>query len=114
MGGKGCSPATPAAEGVNGFEHKAVGGSKGVCPFGHRRLNSLREGEAASLSERWKGESEAVPPPRAHRGDGWSEDGWGTPRDRTHPKIEYNSYQEVVAYSTQLLFPNQFEKDASR
>jgi hypothetical protein len=104
----GCSPATPAAEGVNGFEHKAVGGSKGVCPFGRRTQSCVREGEAASLSERWKGESEAVPPPRTHRGDGWSEDVRGTPRDRTHLKKEHiHHYRKKMAflYLETLTFP---------
>jgi len=55
-------PATPAAAGIR-LRFRSRGGSKGVFPFGRRTPLGVREGEAA---KRWKGEREAVLPPRAH------------------------------------------------
>jgi len=60
----GTSPLFPLEE-KQRYGKTLLGGSKGVCILGRRRLYCHREGEAASLiGERWKGESEAVPPPR--------------------------------------------------
>jgi len=59
---------------------KPLGVPRGYAPLvaGH-----LKVSEKGRQRKRWKGEREAVPPPRAPRGDGCSEDGRGARHDRT-------------------------------
>ena len=58
----------PQQKGFNGFEEKAVAGSKEGGPFGRRRHPCVQEGEAASKAIVGRGKAELFPLQRPMKG----------------------------------------------